>query len=56
MGVFLVPLVFVRLFAPQKYLQGIILMGVCGCLSFFKYPDPNRILGHYCPHHGILLD
>ena len=36
-GVFLVPLMFIRLFAPQQYLQGIILMEVCHCLSFVKY-------------------
>jgi len=55
-GVFLVPLMFIRLFAPQQYLQGVILMEVCRCLLFVKYLNPNHPLGHRYSHPRILVD
>ena len=42
-GVFLVPLMFIRLFAPQQYLQGVILLEVCHCLLFIKSLNPKSL-------------
>lgn len=55
-GVFLVPLMFIRLFAPQQYLQGVILMAVCSSRSFIKSLSPDHPPVHCRSHCRILLD
>ncbi len=55
-AVFLVPLMFIRLFAPQQYLQGIILMAVRVVLVSVNNLNPYPPLGHCNPHCRILLD
>jgi hypothetical protein len=51
---------FIRLFAPQEYLQSTILLAVCvGCrFSFMVYgvSDPYVLSGYCCPHRRVLLD
>jgi hypothetical protein len=50
---------FIRLFAPQEYLQSSILFAVCaGCwLSFIVYgvSNPHFLPVYCCPHRRVLL-
>ncbi|SRR6266404_1434196 len=55
-AVFLVPLMFVRLFAPQQYVQGTMLMAVCTIFVFANPLNPYHSLGYRSPRRRIFLD
>ena len=55
-AVFLVPLVFIRLFAPQQYTPGVLLMTVRVTLVSVNRLTPYPPLGHCGSYCGVLLD
>jgi hypothetical protein len=55
-AVFVVPLMFARLFAPQQYGPGIILMAVRVILVSVEHLNPYPPLGYYKPRRRVLLD
>ena len=55
-AVFIIPLMFARLFAPQQYAPGIILMAVRVILVSVNHLNPYPPLGYYMPRCRVLLD
>ena len=54
-AVFLLPLVFLRLFAPPQYLGGVLLLGVSNFFTLALVSLLTVILGYLCARYWILV-